>query len=131
MPGMHVYFDDALKKKLEKYTENRQNGKKKTSQSVIIRQALERLFAVESMNPEVDERLRDAVSQHFEIPSGYELRSFFLTLWMLSKAYPQASSKKFWGELVFVSPENMSHGEVFEKISKEIKRGAAQHSKRN
>lgn len=131
MAGMHVYFDDALKEKLERFTENRRNGGGGPSQSKIIRDALERLFAVEPEDPEKSRRLAEAVSHYFKIPTGYELRSFWLTLWVLSRAYPQASSKKFWGEMVYIAEENLSHREVVERITKERQDGAEIHDNRN
>ena len=87
--------------------------------SAVMGYALEKLFEEEEVDPRKEGALAVVLGRKFAIPKGYKLRSFWLTLYMLQGQYPNTSSKKYWGEMVYLSSVDKTHKEVFTEILEE------------
>lgn len=87
--------------------------------SEVIRYALEKLFEEEEVDPLKESALAVVLSRKFAIPKGYKLRSFWLTLYMLQGQYSHNSSKKYWGEMVYLSSVDKTHKEIFTEVVEE------------
>lgn len=116
-PSMHIALGEDTRAILKPFAKNRAK-----SMSEIIRYSLEKLFEEERVDPRQEAALARVVSRKFGIPGGYKLRSFWLTLCMLGQKYPEASSKKFWGSLVYISEVDKTHKEIIQEITEELGR---------
>lgn len=122
--SLHVALRNDLKDKLADFAKARH-----TDMTKVLNYAFEKLLEEEEIDPSVETVLKDIILRKFVIPKGYKLRSFYLTLWLLASKYPEASSKLFWGELVFLSSMDKTHKEVFTEITEERKILSARKTK--
>jgi Arc/MetJ-type ribon-helix-helix transcriptional regulator len=114
-PSMHISLGEDIRAILKPFAKNRTK-----SMSEIIRYSLEKLFEEESVDPKREEALKRILARKFVIPGGYKIRSFWITLFTLADRYPDASSKKFWRELVYLSEVDKTHKEIVLEISEEL-----------
>jgi len=113
---MHISLSDELQEQLEPFAENRQ-----TSKSAIIRYALAKLFKEENADPASEADLATVLSRKFSIPATYTPLSFWATLYVLQDNYPKESSKKCWGEIIYLSSVDKTHREIFIEVIEERK----------
>lgn len=117
-PTMHIRIGDDLSAILAPFAANRG-----LSKNAVICYALAKLFEEEAVEPAREIAAGSAIKRVFAIPTGYKLRSFILTLYMLAKVYPSASSQKFWGKMVYLLSDNKTHEEVWSEIEKQMTSG--------
>jgi hypothetical protein len=117
--SMHVVVAPHLKDLLVPFSKNRGQ-----SMTATIQYALEKLFEEEETDPVKagEIALRAAILRRFTIPRGYKLRSFWITLHTLASRYPKASSRKYWGEMIFLSPADKTHKEIVDEITEELRK---------
>lgn len=122
-PSMHISLGDDIRQILKPFAKNR--GK---SMSEIIRYSLEKLFEEEAVDPVKERYLKQVITKRFSIPKGYKLRSFWITLHTLADRYPQASSKRFWRELVYLSEIDKTHSQVVVEVLEDLKSAMAKNA---
>lgn len=116
--SIHVPFPVEVYDEIETYTESRGSTKVAT-----VRHAVELMLAVEDKDFKKHHRLEKAIKKYFMIPQGFIVKSFWLTLYMLGINYPDASSRKFWGHMVYIHDEELSHRQVLDRMLQEGKSG--------
>ena len=114
---MHIFLGDERDAKLKKYAEDR-----KISKSKALKIGFDRLTATEYPNIEQETTVRLALSQYFAVPTMFAYKAFFTFLGMLAQHSSKASSKSFWGDLIYLSEIDRSHEEIYIEIVDEMKR---------
>lgn len=115
--SFHLTIDEDVISTVKSYISNRPGE----SITGLMTKALLSFFNQESPNPTKERALKSVLDMKFILPSGYTLRSFWLTLYMLKEKYPNDSSKSFWGEMVYLSSIDKTNKEIFIEISEETK----------
>lgn len=115
--SFHLTIDEDVINTVKTYISQRP----RETMTGLMTKALLSFFNQESPNPDKERALKAVLDMKFIIPTGYTLRSFWLTLHMLKEKYPNDSSKNFWGEMVYISSIDKTNKEIFIEISEEVK----------
>lgn len=115
---MHISLTPDLDLQLSEFVKLREKG---TDKSKVLRYALETLFSLEDLNPLKQAALKYSLERKFSVPKNIPLKSFYLFLYLLSKNYPEESSKDFWTEVIYISSLDKSHIDVFQEVKDEYK----------
>ena len=115
--GIHISLGADVREKLKLFSSSR-----KQSMSKVIETSLEKLFEEESLDFKKHAALSVSMAKRFMIPRGYKLNSFYSTLYMLANKYPDASSKEYWGPMVYLDIVDKTHSEIQQDIAKEYEK---------
>lgn len=115
--SVHLSIGKDLMDRLKEFSENRENTMTET-----MVYALNELFTYESIHPLRDSVMRDVVERKFSLPKEFNLRSFWLFLYLLSERYGDKSSKGFWGDVIYLSGIDKTHKEIYTEIYDESNR---------
>lgn len=111
---MHISFSEEIKTKLKIFSKNRRK-----SMSAVIKEALEDKFTREDQDPKKEAALKEALQRRFHIPSGFDTKACISTIYLLANRYPNKSAKDFWTDMIYLSPEDLTHREVLSRIVKD------------
>jgi len=118
MKSLHIKLDDDKVKIIkDKAKENA------VPMSSIVSDALDFYFKCEGLDHKANKALDLILSKVFTIPEIFTPRSFYLMLWMLATMYPQQTSSKFWGKVIFTREkyEDKTHDEIYKLIKSNLK----------
>lgn len=123
--SIHVALSKETKERLSEFAIYR-----KKSQTSVIEYALEMLFSQEELNPIRDNIIKEAIERKFNIPKQYTVKAFWLNLFLLAHRYRNASSKKYWSEIVYLPSADKTHLEIYMELKEEIERSIKRHEEK-
>jgi hypothetical protein len=115
--SMHLSIGKDLMDKVKEFSDKRGN-----TMTDSVWYALTQLFKYEGIDPTKDNILKEVVERRFSLPEAFTLRSFWMFLYMLSDRYGDQSSRKFWGEVVYLSGIDKTHKEIYNELHDESSR---------
>lgn len=92
------------------------------SRTAIIEEALQEKFKSKEVDPKRLENIKKVLERRFLVPRGHAPLSFLNNLYSNAAAYPTASAKHYWGEMVYLSSIDKTHQQVFTEVKEEIAR---------
>lgn len=110
---IHLNISEDLKGKLKEFS-----SIKNQTVTASITNAIETMFATEGTDPSKVTRLEKLLEDFFYVPKSFNTIAFYTMLGMLAHTYPDESSKNFWGVMVYLGDEDLSHKEVYTEIKK-------------
>lgn len=116
--SFHISLSPELDAQLEAYIKPRS----KADKSKVLRYALETLFSLEDLDPLKQTALKLSIEHIFSIPKHTHFKSFFVFLYLLSKNYPQESSRDFWTDVIYLSSLDKTHEEVYFEVKDDYSR---------